>query len=370
MWSRLKPSIKSFIKGHLKNGVILYLRKRDSELEEVLINRCIFFLKKRPQIFVPKNSFHFFISLLFNRNIKLLGDDLKVPGLYNAMLYNVDYKRNHHDAWVWHTVLFESFDDIYESEPFYKDKLFFHLDQNSANIDSCHLFGTGPSLLFAKEFNYDNSYRIVCNTIVKDKALWHFIKPNLIVAGDALYHYSDSDFAKCFRRDLKERLFESPDTFFVFPKLYFPFLLGEFKELENQLIPIALHNSENIQNLRECFKLPSLGNVLNLLLLPIGISLSKEIFLLGFDGKAPGDDFFWKNPSNLFYEEEFKSLVDDHPQFFNYYVPKSDPTKYVKTVHGDLLETELTKFENMGYNFTLLKPSFTPTLNKRYKNGS
>ncbi|WP_458868572.1 hypothetical protein, partial [Enterococcus faecium] len=81
-----------------------------------------------------------------------------------------------------------------------------------------------------------------------------------------------------------------------------------------------------------------LGNVLNKLLLPLGCNLSKHVGLWGFDGRAPKDQLFWSNSQKQSYTELMPTLQAAHPAFFDHFVPRENPEKYVQSVHGDVLE--------------------------------
>ena len=231
-----------------------------------------------------------------------------------------------------------------------------------------YVFGTGPSLERAIGRDWSDGYRIVSNTIVRDAALWHHLKPHIIVAGDAIYHFGHTAFARAFRRDLAARLAET-DTLFVYPAVFDGLVQREFKHYSSRLVavPLGVHQHLEVDLCRE-FSLPNLGNVLPLLLLPIGCTLSKSVCLWGFDGRAPTDGLFWANSGKHTYPELMSALREAHPKFFDSYTPKNDPGWYVKHYHGDLLDQRLTTAENGGYRFSLLHPSWTPTLQKRYEN--
>ena len=113
--------------------------------------------------------------------------------------------------------------------------------------------------------------------------------------------------------------------------------------------------------------MPYLGNVLTMMLLPIATNLSKKVYLWGFDGRAPGDKLFWSNSKQHSYPELLPELVLTHPAFFAYHVPDKNPTKYVKEVHGDVLEKLLIGAESKGYRFVMMHPSYTPSLQKRFR---
>jgi len=107
--------------------------------------------------------------------------------------------------------------------------------------------------------------------------------------------------------------------------------------------------------------------VLNLLLLPLGCTLSKNVFLWGFDGRAPNDQLFWANSAKHSYPELMDTLRAAHPSFFEHFVPADKPTQYVRKVHGDQLDECLSQSERDGWSFVMMHKSWTPTLQKRYR---
>lgn len=229
----------------------------------------------------------------------------------------------------------------------------------------CYVFGTGPSLGLAAERDWSDGLRIVCNTIVRDPELWAHIQPHLIVAGDGIYHFGFTEFARAFRHDLKARL-ESSDALFLYPAQFDVIVRRELGHLPQQLVPIAIgqHTAIHHTTLTH-FELPALGNVLNLLLLPIGSLMAKRVGLWGFDGRAPADKLFWSNSAKQSYTELLPTLQAAHPAFFDHNVPKHDPEKYLRSVHGDVLENCLRDAEAAGWRYEMLHPTWTPTLAQR-----
>jgi hypothetical protein len=227
--------------------------------------------------------------------------------------------------------------------------------------------GTGPSLATAIDKDWNDGYTIVCNTIVKDKVLWNHIKPDFIVAGDAIYHFGDNGFAKSFMEDLKERLGETK-TYFIYPLLYHSFLKRELLDFKDRLIPVpTVFEDYNIKGLFDNFTLPSnTGNALNILLLPLATTISKNIFLFGFDGRAPKDKLFWSNSNNHSYSDKLHEIIKKHPCFFDTQVPAGKESDYVQKVHGSNLDKILCVFEMENWSFTMMHKTWTETLAKRY----
>jgi hypothetical protein len=233
----------------------------------------------------------------------------------------------------------------------------------------CYAFGTGPALAKAIERDWSDGIRVVCNTIVRDKELWDHIDADIIVAGDGIYHFGYTDFARAFRADLKTRM-EASRASFIYPATFDIIVQRELGHLSDRLIPVPVGSHTAIHNnLIDTFALPDLGNILNLLLLPVGCNLSKTVGLWGFDGRAPEDKLFWANSSKHSYAELMPSLQEAHPAFFDHNVPKHDPEKYIRSVHGDVLERCLADAEALGWTFKMLHHSWTPTLAKRHTQG-
>ncbi len=230
----------------------------------------------------------------------------------------------------------------------------------------CYLFGTGPSLGAAQQRDWSDGIRIVCNTIVRDAKLWHHIRPHALVAGDGIYHFGFTEFACAFRRDLRARLEESPSVPFIYPAQFDQVVRRDLAGLDDQLIPLPVGTQATVHDCFDGrFELPGLGNVLSLLLLPIGCALSKRVGFWGFDGRAPADRLFWANSTGHSYTELLPTLQAAHPAFFDHHVPKDDPEKYLRAVHGNVLDHALRAGEQAGWQFEMLHPTWTKTLAQR-----
>lgn len=231
-----------------------------------------------------------------------------------------------------------------------------------------YLFGTGPSLELAARRPFDDGTTIACNTIVRDPELWRHLSPAFLTAGDAIYHFGHTPHAYAFRADALKRLRESNGrTLFVYPDKFDVVVRSEFRDVQELLVPIPIGDHRDLTvDLTEHFELPRLGNVLNGLLLPMGCTLSRDIRLWGFDGRAPNDRGFWANSNRHAYPELMQSIRDAHPAFFAQKTPKGREDQYVNKVHGDLLDERLTEAESRGFQFKMLHHSWTPTLQKRY----
>lgn len=280
--------------------------------------------------------------------------------------FNIDWNINPSDGWEWIYVANQHYQisaDIPRSKLVFSEYV---AELRKQNYRKCYIFGTGPSLDRSRMMDWSDGYRIVCNTIVRDKELWHHIKPHFIVAGDAIYHFGHTLFAKTFRADLISRLQETA-TYFIYPSIFDNIVRREMSHLSTRLIPIPIGRHQKIDiDLFSQFELPAVGNVLPLLLLPVGCTLSTNIHLWGFDGRKPQDRLFWSNSDKHSYSDLLVHLQEAHPMFFKFHVPDNNPFKYVESVHGDVLEQMLCSAESNGYHFTMMHPSFTPNLQKRF----
>jgi len=233
-------------------------------------------------------------------------------------------------------------------------------------LPKVYAFGTGPSLERALTMDWSDGYRIVCNTIVRDRELWTHIQPHFIVAADAIYHFGFTAFARRFRADLHDRMAES-NVLFLYPEIFHGIVSREFGAFAERLIPVPQGQHEDFhRSLLERFCLPNLGNVLNLVLLPLACTLSRRVYLWGFDGRAPADQLFWANSSKHSYPELMDALRTAHPSFFHHHVPAANPSSYVAAVHGDTLDQGLSVAEASGWTFVMMHKSWTATLQKRF----
>jgi len=307
-------------------------------------------------------------ALVSRSPILYFDDPITIPRWIKVMrkhIFEIDYRTNPVDGWEWIKLV-----GYYSSsKPNIEDsKLSFNyyvtnLKQKSLN--KCYIFGTGPSLEKAINYDFSDGFRVVCNTIVKDPELWNHINPHFIVAGDAIYHFGHTIYANSFRKDLFKRMGET-GTYFVYPDLFHSIVLREFECFKERLIPIPVGQYKYYHNdLSKNFALPCLGNVLQLLLLPLGCTLSKNVYLWGFDGRSPNDKLFWKNSEKHSYGSLIPDLIHAHPKFYECHIPKNEPNKYINSNFGDEMDKLLHSAESCGYQFIMMHKSLTTTLQKR-----
>ncbi|MBD3248786.1 hypothetical protein GF336_01960 [Candidatus Woesearchaeota archaeon] len=334
-------------------------------------------IKKRLDFYISSYE----LELIYSENYRN-SEDLSIPYLFfgyksiqilksrdnKKNLFNIDFRTNHMDGWeLTRLAGFTGKNNVNEEEMIKKFNLAIEKIKGE-KLNRSYLFGTGPSLEKAEKIDWSDGYRVVCNTIVRDAKLWKHLNPHFIIAGDAIYHFGFSELPKIFRRDLKDRLKET-QTYLVYPDYpgFHEIFIREFKEFKDRMIAIKLGKHKNVENnLFENFSLPALGNALQLSMLPLGCNLSKNVYLWGFDGRAPKDDLpFWNYSNKHAYPELIPQLMKDHPMFFEKNAPKSDTKKYTRETLGDTLENALSNAEAKAWKFEMMHKSWTPALQKR-----
>ncbi|MEM7550374.1 MAG: hypothetical protein AAF363_11895 [Bacteroidota bacterium] len=314
-----------------------------------------------------------FYFLLTFKPIVILGQGYSNRQRIWLNTYNIDDDLCRVSAWSIHRLYsdiyyFNNEKSILESESKIK---WSRLKQRLSSLDTSMVLGTGPSLISAVDYDFKQDKIIIaCNTIVKSDKLWAKLRPNIIVAGDAIHHFSNTKYASSFRKDCYKRLENDDKLVFCYPHIFHPFVLKEFYPLKNQLLPLFNRNERNpFMNFKR--DLPTAApnhNVLTMLLLPIAANISKKVYFIGFDGRKEGDEGFWESSNEYNYIEYMEELRNSYPGFFDFYVnnPK-DKNEYVKNVHGDQLNEWMNNAENSGMYLESLTPSHTATFQKRYK---
>jgi hypothetical protein len=339
----------------------------DHEFEDLNHRLDFYVLGKRNLHLLTEDRFRepFFDSnpvLVFCQS-EIVPEELKGLG---GRLFNIDHRYNREGGYEWARLTRYLTGDSDINSAFSRLKSFLQ-ELRAKQLKKSYIFGTGPSLEKAIERDWSDGFCIVCNTIVRDPVLWKHLKPDFIVAGDSRYHFGYTSFSRSFQKDLLDRLQESK-TFFLYPEIFDSIAQREFFAVRERLLPVPYGYQKRVDiDLSIDYELPSLGNVLPLLLLPLACTLSKDVYLWGFDGRAPNDALFWSNSSRHNYPEKMPELLRAHPAFFESYMPKKGSNSYVNTYMGDELDKLMEQAESRGYNFFMMHPTWTATLQKRIK---
>jgi hypothetical protein len=95
-------------------------------------------------------------------------------------------------------------------------------------------------------------------------------------------------------------------------------------------------------------------------MLPLAAGLSKEVIMMGFDGRKPDEDYFWKHNPATQYTGSMEGVYKTHGAFFK---DISYEGYYEK--HCSTLSKMLEAFEREGNRFFVWGNSYIPALKKR-----
>lgn len=229
------------------------------------------------------------------------------------------------------------------------------------NVKNAVVFGTGPSLDSAYEYDFSNSFTVVCNSTVQNESLLEHIKPSVVTAGDAVSHFGVSDYADQFRKDLIKVL-KSRELYYFGTATFGYILLLHYPELVNKFILIEQKQDGPNYDLLANFSAPKLDSTMNIHMLPLAATFADDIFVLGCDGKAPkvDNEDFWAHSKAAQYHD----LVDTghicHPTF-DIHRQKVTYDKHLDSVRSTL-EIGETQFQK---RYTSLKKSYIPAFSER-----
>lgn len=180
-----------------------------------------------------------------------------------------------------------------------------------------YLFGSGPSIERYDQHIYkENSIRIICNSLIKNKKFIDFINPTAIVAADPLFHFGHSKYAKKFRNDLIDTIKKYNCTLFV-PQFNLPMFIKHYPQLKQNIIGLNFQTSINIPN-RKNVSVKGTENIFTLMMLPIACSIANHINVIGMDGKDPSkkNNYFWEHHAGFQYVDLIEETQKLHNSFF------------------------------------------------------
>ncbi|MFC1452303.1 hypothetical protein ACFLSJ_03050 [Verrucomicrobiota bacterium] len=277
-------------------------------------------------------------------------------------LQDVDRHRHINEGWIWggFMSLLEPEETKAATQRLSQERFLGFLDA-LPRYEKCYVFGTGPSLEQAWKHDFSDGYRIVCNTIVRNGALLDHIAPHFICAGDAAYHFGNNHHAYRFRRDLEQAL-DGRDALFITRDNLFPLFLHHHPSLSDKSVAAEFVERGIEMDYRRRLVYLRMGNILNCLMLPLASSIARDIRLLGFDGRAPGEKVFWQNWSRGTYDDLKPSIRAAHPAFFS----EMNYEKYARQ-HGENADRIMAIGESRGKEYVCMNPSHVPAFQKRYR---
>ena len=226
------------------------------------------------------------------------------------------------------------------------------------------VFCTGPSIEKAKNWNFSNCFRHVCNTTILDKELMNHIQPHIISAGDAISHLGISKYAQNFRNILIKYLRENDVIFFTTAAHGFRLFL-KYPDLRKKIILCPQKKSEPNYNLMEQWWLPALDSILNIVLLPNAATISDKIYIIGADGKNPDEsknEDFWAHNKKTHFHDLVHTGHKCHPTF-DINRKKTTLNRYLESCKTTINIGE----EHFSKEYISLTPSFTKSIGDRYR---
>jgi glycosyltransferase involved in cell wall biosynthesis len=228
--------------------------------------------------------------------------------------------------------------------------------------ENAYLFATGPSSNAYHKYHYGgkNSVSIICNSVINDEEMLAAVQPDVLVFADPIFHFGCSTYAKTFREKLL-KVSAIYDFDIVIPIKYYPIFTYHMPELEDRLIGIPHYKEKGINlDLGKDFFINTMSNILTYLMLPIGASLAKNLYVIGCDGRPlEEDDYFWGHNDKTQFSSEMGAIQKAHPSFF-----KVDYNEYY-LAHCQHLEDYATKLEENNQRLYSMWGSHIPTLIER-----
>ncbi|HCG5236628.1 hypothetical protein CGJ21_04800 [Vibrio parahaemolyticus] len=226
---------------------------------------------------------------------------------------------------------------------------------------SSWVLATGPSIENYVNHDFSSSLTIACNSTIFDDDLVSKTNPLILVFADPIFHFGISEYAGKFRAKVSERMSNNHDLTIVVPFKYYRLLTNIFPQFRERIIGVPfVHDKDFNFNLQSEFYVKTTSNILTLLLLPVAGTFSKNINILGCDGRPfENDDYFWGHGDTVQINDKMKNIQQVHPGFFDI-----DYNEYYFE-HCHTLECLFQKGESSGMSFVHHADSYIPALRDR-----
>ena len=228
-------------------------------------------------------------------------------------------------------------------------------------VERSFLFLTGPMAALYREFDFRDGLSIICNSTIFDEELLTYIKPRIMTFGDPIFHFGISQYAATFRERLVEVL-KRHKFHICIPFNYYRLFTYHFPQFKDITIGIPFDYKKPINfDLNQDFYLNPYKNILTMLMLPLAATFSKEIHMIGADGRKKSEsEYFWSFNPRTQINDKMSNIREAHPAFFDI-----DYNEYYEE-HIDTLADFLVRGEEAGKTFHMMTPSYIPCLRRRY----
>lgn len=277
----------------------------------------------------------------------------------NRTLFDIDWRRTRTDgsqaadiALLWSRPSRAA--DTDESERFLRRT------EHLRGSTKAYLVATGPSARHALDMDLGDGVRILCNTAILDDELMAHVRPDIVTFADPIFHFGPSTYAHAFRRVLTRQA-ERLDFTIVTVERFAPLLRSQLPALADRVIGVRMGGptwSQNFDLVRQLAVRPY-PNILTMLMLPLAATFSRSIGLIGFDGRAPGETYFWRHGTTVQFDRELEEIRLAHPGFF-------------ELDYGDYYDEHVVRVEQLfldievrGGSVESLTPSFMLPLRRR-----
>jgi len=236
------------------------------------------------------------------------------------------------------------------------------LIERTASKEKSVCFVTGPSFDDYNKFHYDNCVKVICNSIVKNEAFLTYIKgPDVLAFADPVFHMGLNPYGEEFRNSVSKVIADYSDCIIVTTHSCAVMMTHLMPEVSNNLIGFDSSRDSYMIDLEKMSIYPT-DNVLTLLMLPVAALVSKEIAIIGADGREKSEKYFWKHNKSVQFNGAMDKAFEFHPSFFRDRIY----TDYYDQ-HCDQLEQHLQDYEKHRKTIVTLTNSHIPALQKRTK---
>ena len=230
------------------------------------------------------------------------------------------------------------------------------------------VLGTGRSFNRYTEMDRGGGVVIACNSAVHNQTFLESFRPDFIVFGDAAHHLGPSHQAAQFRDDVEKALELLPNLVLVTNAKYFGLLEARWRKWAERIVWIEQSSKTPVFNLVEEFSLPMLDSVMNVLLLPLASTVSRNVLILGADGfsaKEEDNDDFWGHAESFDYSARIKYSHLAHPTFEEHRQKGVSGRPPTAVRHNQSIHETITSGEEEGVTYLPLMPSSIPALAER-----
>lgn len=225
-------------------------------------------------------------------------------------------------------------------------------------------YGSGPTFgqIAASGYPVNTRLNMVCNSAVTDPAVLDLLDPGLLFCGDPVQHCGANRYAGEFRAALRTAL--EPEHRVLITQLgYVPYFRMALPPAAHDRI-IGIGNDRRPQfnvDLTAEYMTAATANVLTMLMLPVAFTISRDVHILGCDGRPFADSTRpWTHADEAEYQSRMACTHRLHPAFWQ----RPHETEFLSYCTD--MEDIITTAEATGAHVGSVTPSYIPALAKRF----